>query len=162
MTQPLYPIILEVNGDRHTLQVAAHHSLLHVLREQLNLTGAKQCCEEGECGACTVFLDGRAVASCLVLAAEADGCRVITIEGLAQDEQLDPLQEAFLENGAVQCGFCIPGMIMAGKYLLQQNPHPSYDEVLEGLSGNLCRCGGYSRIAQAVLSAADKSAGSQP
>ncbi len=156
MSGQKYSITIEVNGQPHTLQVAAQHSLLQVLREQLNLTGTKECCNEGECGACTVLLNGRLVTSCLVLAVEADGCQVTTIEGLAQDEQLDPLQESFLEQGAVQCGFCIPGMIMSGKYLLEKNPHPTHEEVQEGLVGNLCRCGGYSRIIEAVLSAADK------
>jgi carbon-monoxide dehydrogenase small subunit len=162
MSGQKYPITLEVNGERHTLQVAAHHSLLHILREQLNLTGTKECCDEGECGACTVLLNGRSVTSCLVLAVEVDGSSVTTIEGLGQGEKLDPLQESFLEHGAVQCGFCTPGMIMSSKHLLEKNPNPSYKEVEEALSGNLCRCAGYGRIIEAVLAAAEKSAEVNP
>jgi aerobic-type carbon monoxide dehydrogenase small subunit (CoxS/CutS family) len=151
-----YPIKLQVNGEWHELQVAAQHSLLQVLRDQLNLTGTKECCNEGECGACTIFLNGRSVTSCLILAVEVDGSSITTIEGLAQGDQLDPLQESFLEHGAVQCGFCIPGMIMSSKYLLEKNPKPNHEEVQEGLSGNLCRCAGYDQIIEAVLSTAEK------
>jgi carbon-monoxide dehydrogenase small subunit len=125
----------------------------------LNLTGTKECCAEGECGACTVLLNGRAVNSCLVLAVECDGEDVRTIEGLATGGRLDPLQQAFVASGAVQCGFCIPGMIVAARYLLSTNPHPSEQEVREGLSGNLCRCAGYSRIVSAVLMAAGQRQG---
>jgi xanthine dehydrogenase iron-sulfur cluster and FAD-binding subunit A len=148
------PIKLRVNGQAHAVEVFAHHSLLEVLRDQLNLTGSKECCQEGECGACTVLLNGRAVNSCLVLAVEADGEDLVTIEGLAAGGRLDPLQSAFLETGAVQCGFCIPGMIMAAKGLLEANPHPTEAEIKAGLVGNLCRCGGYSRIVKAVEAAA--------
>jgi carbon-monoxide dehydrogenase small subunit len=155
MTDPEYPVTMTVNGRSQTVHIAPHHTLLKVLRDQLDLVGAKECCTEGECGACTVLMDGRAVDSCLVLAVEADGSEITTIEGLAQGGRLDPLQEAFLKTGAVQCGFCIPGMIMMGRYLLSQNPRPTRAEVQEGLVGNLCRCGGYSRIIQAVLSAAE-------
>ncbi len=143
-----------VNGRPCTLRAPAHHTLLRALRDELDLTGAKECCTEGECGACTVLVDGRAVASCLVLAAEVQGCEVTTIEGLADGEGLDALQQAFLETGAVQCGFCIPGMLMAGKDLLARNVAPTEAEVQEALAGNLCRCGGYSRIVDAVLLAA--------
>jgi len=148
------PIALRVNGRGHALDVRPHHTLLEVLRDQIGLTGTKECCSEGECGACTVLLDGRAVTSCLVLAVEAEGADVVTIEGLAAGGRLDRLQQSFIDAGAVQCGFCIPGMIVAAKYLLTTNPHPTVDEIQNGLSGNLCRCGGYSRIIDAVASAA--------
>lgn len=142
-----------VNGRRHTLELVAHATLLDVLRDRLELPGTKECCAEGECGACTVLVDGRAVNSCLMLAVEADGAEITTIEGLAQDGRLSPIQEAFLERGAVQCGFCIPGMVMAAHYLLLENPQPTLAEVREGLSGNLCRCAGYNQICDAVLAA---------
>jgi aerobic carbon-monoxide dehydrogenase small subunit len=149
------PISLTVNGNKSSLQVYPHHTLLEVLRDCLDLTGTKECCAEGECGACTVLLDARAVNSCLVLAVEADGGEVVTIEGLAAGGELDPLQTAFVEKGAVQCGFCIPGMILSAKYLLACNAHPTVPEIQEGLSGNLCRCAGYSRIIEAVIAAAE-------
>ena len=147
-------ITLNVNGTPRTIEAQTHHSLLEALRDELNLTGTKECCSEGECGACTVLLNGRAVNSCLVLAVECDGEAVTTIEGVAADGQLDPLQQAFVETGAVQCGFCIPGMIVAAKYLLSHTPAPTDDEIREGLAGNLCRCAGYSRIVSAVALAA--------
>jgi carbon-monoxide dehydrogenase small subunit len=147
-------LTMDVNGRAETLDVRPHHTLLEVLRDRLHLTGTKECCSEGECGACTVLVDGRAVCSCLVLAAEADGAAVTTIEGLAAGGALDRLQETFVASGAVQCGFCIPGMIMAAKYLLLTNPHPTTAEIQEGLVGNLCRCGGYHRIIEAVETAA--------
>jgi len=149
-----YPISLTVNGRALSLRVAPHHTLLAVLRDQLDLTGAKECCAEGECGACTVLVDGEAVNSCLVLAVEMDGRQVTTIEGLAEGERLDPLQQAFLDTGAVQCGFCTPGMVMVGKYLLASKPNLTLAEIQDGMSGNLCRCGGYNRIVQAVASVA--------
>ena len=127
------PLAVTVNGEKQTQEVYPHHTLLDFLRDQLDLTGTKECCSEGECGACTVLLDGRAVNSCLILALEADGSEVTTIEGLAERDRLDPLQTAFVEQGAVQCGFCIPGMIMAAKYLLLSNPHPTVQEIQEGL-----------------------------
>ena len=145
---------LSVNGAPHQIDVAPHHSLLDVIRDQLTLTGTKECCTEGECGACTVLLNGRAVNSCLVLAVECDGEAVTTIEGLASHGKLDPLQQAFVDTGAVQCGFCIPGMIVAARYLLSTNPKPSEGEIKDGLAGNLCRCAGYSRIIAAVALAA--------
>jgi carbon-monoxide dehydrogenase small subunit len=148
-------IALRVNGRATALQVSPHHTLLEVLRDQIGLTGTKECCAEGECGACTVLLDGCAVTSCLVLGAEADGKDVVTIEGLARDGRLDPIQQAFLDKGAVQCGFCIPGMIVAARYLLMTTPHPTPEQIREGLAGNLCRCGGYSRIVEAVSAAAE-------
>jgi len=150
------PVTLRVNGLTHSLEVPAHHTLLDMLRGPLGLTGTKECCAEGECGACTVLLNGRAVNACLVLAPEADGAEVTTIEGLASEGRLDQLQSAFLEQGAVQCGFCIPGMIMAAKYLLAMNPHPTETEIKVGLAGNLCRCGGYSRIVAAVTAASGR------
>jgi carbon-monoxide dehydrogenase small subunit len=149
------PVSLRINGRLHSLQVDAHHTLLELLRDDLNLTGTKECCAEGECGACTILLNGRAVNACLVLGVEADGEDVVTIEGLAQNGRLHALQSAFVEKGAVQCGFCIPGMIMAAEYLLTTNPHPTVSEIKAGLVGNLCRCGGYSRIVDAVAAAAE-------
>jgi aerobic carbon-monoxide dehydrogenase small subunit len=149
-------VVLRVNERELRLEVAPYHTLLDVLRDTVRLTGTKECCAEGECGACTVLLDGRAVCSCLVLAVEAHGQDVTTIEGIATDGKLDRLQEAFVATGAVQCGFCIPGMIMAARQLLSSNPEPTRAEVQEGLEGNLCRCGGYSRIIDAVMLAAER------
>ena len=143
-----------VNGTPRTLDAPTHHTLLHVLRDNLSLTGTKECCAEGECGACTVLLNGRAVNACLVLAVECDGEDVRTIEGLGGGGHLDPLQKAFVESGAVQCGFCIPGMIVAARYLLSTTPNPTEEEIKDGLAGNLCRCAGYSRIISAVARAA--------
>jgi carbon-monoxide dehydrogenase small subunit len=153
---PAVPIELTVNGRRRALEVAAHHTLLDVLRDDLELTGTKECCLVGECGACTVSLDGRIVDSCLVLAVEADGAQVTTVEGLAVNGHLSPLQQAFLDKGAVQCGFCIPGQLMSAGALLAENPHPSIPEIQEGLAGNLCRCGCYQQIAAAVLATAER------
>jgi carbon-monoxide dehydrogenase small subunit len=152
-------ITLTVNGSPRTLDCEVHHSLLEVLRDRLGLTGTKECCGEGECGACTVLLNGRAVNACLVLAVECDGEAVRTVEGLAADGHLDPLQQAFVDTAAVQCGFCIPGMIVAAHYLLSTNPCPSVEEIKDGLAGNLCRCAGYSRIVSAVRMAAEKGQG---
>lgn len=156
MTRDSMSIELRVNGERHDLEVRPHHTLLDVLRSQLDLTGTKECCSEGECGACTVVVDGRAINSCLMLAVEADGLEITTVEGLASEGRLSPVQDAFIGQGAVQCGFCIPGMVMSAEYLLDRIPDPSVEEVKEGLSGNLCRCAGYKRIFQAVLSAAEE------
>jgi carbon-monoxide dehydrogenase small subunit len=144
-----------LNGLRRTLEVAAHHTLLDVLRDDLGLTGTKECCNVGECGACTVVVDGRAMNACLILAAEVDGSEITTVEGLAADGHLSPLQAAFLETGAVQCGFCIPGQLMAAHALLEHTPKPTAAEVREALAGNLCRCAGYEEIAAAVLAAAE-------
>jgi len=149
------PIQVTVNGRRRVLDVAVHHSLLDVLRDDLGLTGTKECCLVGECGACTVIVDGRPVDSCLVLAVEADGAEITTVEGLAAEGRLSPLQQAFLDTGAVQCGFCIPGQLMSATALLAENPHPTVPEVQEGLAGNLCRCAGYLQITEAVLAAAE-------
>jgi len=148
------PIRLTVNGRLRALPVAAHHTLLDVLRDDLGLTGTKECCLVGECGACTVLLNGRSVDSCLVLAAEADGGTVLTVEGLAAGGRLSALQQAFLDTGAAQCGFCIPGQLVAAHALLAITPHPVRAEVEEGLAGNLCRCAGYEQIIEAVLRAA--------
>jgi carbon-monoxide dehydrogenase small subunit len=142
-----------VNGTPRTLDVEVHRTLLEALRDQLHLSGTKECCAEGECGACTVLVNGRAVNACLVLAVECDGETVVTIEGIGAAGHLDVVQQAFVDSGAVQCGFCIPGMIVAARYLLSTNPHPSEDEIKEGLAGNLCRCAGYSRIIHAVATA---------
>ena len=147
-------IALTINGRPRALAVAVHHTLLDVLRDDLGLTGAKECCLVGECGACTVLVDGRTVDSCLVLAVEMDGAEVTTVEGLSPPEGMTPLQAAFLDHGAVQCGFCIPGQIVAAHALLAANPDPSLAEVQEGLAGNLCRCGCYWQIGEAVLECA--------
>jgi len=152
---PSMRIELTVNGNRRALDVPVHHTLLDVLRDDLELTGTKECCLVGECGACTVSMDGRIVDSCLVLAVEADGSAVVTVEGLSRDGRLSPLQQAFLDSGAAQCGFCIPGQLMAADDLLSRNPHPTVAEVHEGLAGNLCRCGGYQQITEAVLATAE-------
>jgi carbon-monoxide dehydrogenase small subunit len=152
----LVPIEVTVNGRLRSMEVAAHHTLLDVLRDDLELTGTKECCLVGECGACTVRLDGRIVDSCLVLAVEADGGEVTTVEGLAVAGAPTPLQRAFLEKGAVQCGFCIPGQLMAAQDLLDRVPQPTVAQVEEGLAGNLCRCACYEQITAAVLAAAEE------
>ena len=152
------PLTLTVNGRERDIDVMPHHTLLDVLRDDLGLTGTKECCLVGECGACTVLIDGVSVDSCLVLAVEAAGASVTTVEGLADGDRLHPLQQAFLDTGAAQCGFCIPGQLIAAKALLDANPHPSRREVEEGLAGNLCRCAGYEQIIEAVIAAADGSA----
>ena len=146
---------LTVNGAPRRVEVAVHHTLLDVLRDQVGLTGTKECCVVGECGACTVIVDGLPVNSCLMLAVEADGHDVRTVEGLASVGQLNELQQAFLDRGAAQCGFCIPGQLMAAQALLEQNPDPTVAEVHEALAGNLCRCAGYEQITEAVLAAAE-------
>ena len=143
-----------VNGDSVTLTVAPFATLLDVLREHLELTGTKHGCGEGECGACSVLLDGKVVNSCLVLALECEGAEVLTIEGLQANGRLHPIQKAFVDHGAIQCGFCTPGMIMAGYALLAANPSPTEDEIRRGLEGNLCRCTGYRKIIDAMLSLA--------
>jgi carbon-monoxide dehydrogenase small subunit len=147
-------INLTINGRPRELEVAVHHTLLEVLRDEVRLTGTKECCVVGECGACTVLVDGRSVNSCLMLAVEADGAVVMTVEGLAPEGKLAPLQEAFLDNGAAQCGFCIPGQLMSATALLDQVDDPSEEQIQEALAGNLCRCAGYEQIFKAVHQAA--------
>ena len=151
-------ITVTVNGTPRMLDVAVHHTLLEVLRDDLALTGTKECCLVGECGACTVLLDGRSVDSCLVLAVEADGSDVTTVEGLAVDGRVSPLQEAFLRHGAAQCGFCVPGQLMSARALLDRNPHPTVEEIREAMAGNLCRCAGYEEITSAIADAAGRPA----
>jgi aerobic-type carbon monoxide dehydrogenase small subunit (CoxS/CutS family) len=147
-------IELTVNGRARAIEVAPHHTLLEVLRDDLGLTGTKECCLVGECGACTVLVDDVSLDSCLMLAVEADGASVTTVEGLAAGDRLHPLQQAFLDTGAAQCGFCIPGQLIAAQALLAVNPHPTRADVEEGLAGNLCRCAGYGQIIEAVMAAA--------
>ena len=150
-------VSFEINGKQVTVDSLPNRTLLDVLREDLGLTGVKDACGgEGECGACTVIMDGRSVNSCMVLVGQAEGCAIETIEGLAKDGELHPLQRAFAEAGAVQCGYCTPGAIMSAKALLQENPHPSDEEIREGLSGNLCRCTGYVKMVEAVRRAAQE------
>lgn len=146
-----------VNGEPRDVEgVRESESLLQVLRERMKLPGAKNACEQGECGSCSVFLDGKLVCSCLVLAGQAEGAEIVTIEGLADGDALSPLQEAFIETGAVQCGFCTPGFILAAHDLLQRQPSPGDAEIREALAGNLCRCTGYAKIIEAVRVAADR------
>jgi carbon-monoxide dehydrogenase small subunit len=152
-------IELTVNGRARSIDVLAHHTLLDVLRDDLGLTGTKECCLVGECGACTVLVDGDSVDSCLMLGVEADGAAVTTVEGLAADGRLSPLQRAFLDTGAAQCGFCIPGQLVSAEALLTQNPHPTRADIEEGLAGNLCRCAGYEQIIEAVQLAAERGRG---
>lgn len=143
-------IEMTVNGNKYSLEVEPGRRLLDVLREELGLTGTKEGCGEGECGACTVIMDGVAVNSCLVLAGQLDGKEIITVEGLEKDGELDALQEAFVRNGAIQCGFCTPGMLMSCKALLMKNPNPTESEIRLAIAGNLCRCTGYAKIVAAV------------
>jgi carbon-monoxide dehydrogenase small subunit len=143
-------LTLKVNGEARSLQVHPFARLLDVLREDLRLTGTKEGCGEGECGACTVFVDGRLVNSCLVPAVQVQGLDVITVEGLARDGELSPIQAAFVAHNGAQCGFCTPGMLMAATDLLNRCPHPTDEETRDGLAGNLCRCTGYSKILDAV------------
>jgi carbon-monoxide dehydrogenase small subunit len=151
-------IALRINGEQHEPDVWEGESLLFALRERLGLPGSKNACEQGECGSCSVLMDGELVCSCLVLAAQAEGHDVVTVEGLGQDGVLHPVQEAFAETGAVQCGFCTPGLIVATADLLAHNPDPTDDEIREALSGNLCRCTGYAKIFDAVRLAASRPA----
>ncbi len=144
-----------VNGRKVEREVTADSRLLDLLRDDLHLTGTKEGCGEGECGACTVLIDGKAVNSCLVLAPQADGKEILTVEGLAKGDELHPIQRAFVEKGAVQCGFCTPGFIMSTYALLKESPNPSNEEILTALAGNLCRCTGYTKIIEAVHYAAE-------
>jgi carbon-monoxide dehydrogenase small subunit len=149
-------ISLTVNGEQHETEIWPGESLLYALRERLGLPGSKNACEQGECGSCSVLLDGTLVCACLVLAAQADGHELVTVEGLGEDGQLHRVQEAFAETGAVQCGFCTPGLIVATVDLLARNAQPSDDEIREALSGNVCRCTGYAKIFDAVRLAAER------
>lgn len=152
-SQKTAQVRITLNGEPTDVAFAPYKTLLEVLREDLNHTGTKHGCELGECGACAVILDGELVLSCLVLAIECDGRDVLTIEGLSTDGELHPLQDAFAKRGGSQCGYCTPGMILAAKALLDRTPHPSHDQIREGLSGNLCRCTGYLQIFDAVEAA---------
>ncbi|MGE5585873.1 MAG: (2Fe-2S)-binding protein [Bacillota bacterium] len=147
------PVTLKVNGNAHEVLVKPNETLLDVLRDKLGLTGTKKGCDLGDCGACTVLLDGKPVNSCLVLAVDAAHGEVLTVEGLAEKGELHPLQEAFIKYGAIQCGYCSPGMLMSLKALLDREPHPNREQVMNAIAGNLCRCGGYHKIADAALAA---------
>jgi len=146
-------IRLRINAEEHELHISASETLLEVLRERLSLTGAKEGCQDGSCGACTILLDGKPVRSCLILAVEAEGRDILTIEGLARSEELHPIQEAFINHGGVQCGFCTPGLILTAKALIDSNPEPTDTEVKEAISGNLCRCTGYTKIVKSIIAA---------
>jgi len=152
-------IELTINGKKRKVETTSYARLLDLLRDDLHLTGTKEGCGKGECGACTVIMNGELVASCLVLAPQAEGAVITTIEGIGKGEKLDPIQEAFVETGAVQCGFCTPGMILAVKKLLEENSYPDEEEIRRGISGNLCRCTGYQKIFDAVKLAVVRLAG---
>lgn len=156
-----HTITVTVNGIRERIDIQPNLTLLQMLREKLALTGTKNGCEAGECGACTVLVDGKPVNSCMMLAIEADGREILTVEGLAPEGQLSPLQEAFVEHNAVQCGFCTPGMLMSAHALLKRNPSPSEEQIKQALVGNLCRCTGYVRIIRAIRAASEQDAGSE-
>ena len=149
-------IELTINGMKRKVETTHSTRLLDLIRDDLHLTGTKEGCGKGECGACTVIMNGELVASCLILAPQADGAVITTIEGVGDGKNLDPVQEAFIETGAVQCGFCTPGMILAAKKLLEENPHPTEEEIKRGISGNLCRCTGYQKIIDAIKLAANR------
>lgn len=148
---------LRVNGEDYELYAEPWHTLLDVLRNELGLTGTKQGCDTGYCGACTVLIDGKAVKSCVVMARQVQGRDIVTVEGLGRNGELDPLQQAFIDKFAIQCGFCTPGMLLSAKALLMENSHPSEDEIKEAIMGNLCRCTGYKKIVEAVQAAAERS-----
>ena len=147
-------ITLNVNDNEYKVEVAPYHSLCDVLRDKLGFTEVKNSCNQGECGACTVLADGKPVSSCLMLAAQAEGRKIVTVRGISKNGELHPLQKKFIEYGAVQCGYCTPGMILAAKALLDDNPNPSEDEVRIAISGNICRCTGYQQIVEAIMAAA--------
>jgi carbon-monoxide dehydrogenase small subunit len=149
-------VILRVNGEEQELLIHPHRTLAEVLREELQLTGTKQSCNEGACGSCTVLLDGLPVRSCLLLAADVEGREITTIEGLAEEGKLHPLQASFVEHYAIQCGFCTPGMILTAKALLDTNPNPTDKEIRQAISGNICRCTGYAKIIEAIKAASAK------
>ncbi len=148
------PVTLNINGHKHRVEVEPRWTLLFVLREKLGLTGTKSCCERGECGMCTVLIDGMARSSCLTLVQEAEGHEITTIEGLMRGEQLGPVQQAFVEQDGLQCGYCTPGQVMSAEALLRRNPNPSPEEIRQGMSGTLCRCGAYDHIFKSVHRAA--------
>ena len=148
-------IELKVNGELFKVKVETHRTLLEILRETLGLTGTKEMCNKGDCGGCTVIIDGKPVLSCLTLAIEAQGKEIVTIEGLAKGYELHPIQQAFVDHGAIQCGYCSPGFIMSAKALLDRNPNPTEDEIKEGISNNICRCTGYVQIVEAIQAAAE-------
>ena len=150
-----HPLSLTINGEPHELLVEAYCSLLDMLRDELQLTGSKKGCDEGDCGACTVLMDGKTVTSCMVLALDARDREITTVEGLMQNNRLHPVQDAFVQYGGVQCGFCTPGLIMSGVGLLLENANPTEEDVRYAIGGNLCRCTGYSKVVQAILNAAD-------
>ncbi len=150
------PIKLTVNGDYHELYIDTRRTLLDVLRQELNLMGAHRGCDEGECGACTIHVNGLPMNSCLLLAADLDGAEILTVEGVATNGDMHPLQQALVEKGGIQCGFCTPGFVMSALALLQENPHPTEAEIRSTLSGNLCRCTGYVKIVEAVMSASEQ------
>jgi carbon-monoxide dehydrogenase small subunit len=150
MESNTYPLTMTVNGNEVTVEVEADELLVDVLRDRLGLTGTKIGCNEGECGACSIIMDGQAVLSCLIPALRAQGRQIVTIEGVSDGDTLHPLQQSFVEHGAVQCGYCIPGFIISSKALLDGNPHPTRDEIKEAIAGNLCRCTGYVKIVEAI------------
>ena len=152
-------IELKVNGELFRVGIEDHRTLSEVLREDLGLTGTKEMCNKGHCGACTVLMDGKPALSCLTLAIEAQGKDILTIEGLSGGGKLHPIQQAFVDYGAIQCGFCTPGMIMSAKALLDRNPNPTEDEIRDGISGNICRCTGYLKVVEAIQAAAEKIGG---
>ena len=149
-------IILKINGETYEVSVKPSETLLEVLRDELGLTGTKEGCDTGKCGACTVLIEGKAVRSCLTLAIAARDKEITTIEGLAHGEELHPIQQAFIEHGALQCGFCTPGMIMISKAFLEKNPDPTEEEIREALAGNICRCTGYVKIVEAIQASAEE------
>ena len=149
----MYPLAMTLNGESVTVEIEPFDLLVDVLRDKLGLTGTKIGCNEGECGACTVIVDGRAVLSCLLPAMKAHGREVVTVEGLSHDDELHPLQQAFIEKGAVQCGYCTPGLLMSAKALLDEKPKPSVEEIEEAIAGNLCRCTGYFQVVEAIEAA---------
>lgn len=146
-------IRLRINEEEHELEISANETLLEVLRGRLSLTGAKEGCQDGSCGACTILLDGKPARACLILAVEAEGKDILTIEGLSRGNELHPIQEAFINHGGIQCGFCTPGMILTAKALIDSNPEPTEAEVKEAISGNLCRCTGYTKIVESIIAA---------
>ena len=154
-------IELKVNGETYQTLIEPHRTLLEVLRENLGMTGSKEMCNKGDCGGCTVIKDGKPVLSCLTLAIEAEGKEIVTIEGLSDGFELHPIQQAFVDHGAIQCGYCTPGFIMSAKALLDRNPNPTEDEIKEGISNNLCRCTGYVQIIEAIDAAASAEGGTR-